>query len=1246
MAVILTDEQRHRVEEFRARHKTGVLTLLFTDMVGSTDSKRELGDAAGGALVTLQQQVVRGLLLEFDEAEEIGTAGDSFFITFIRPSDAVRFSLLVQSRLRASSLTTPRPVVLRIGIHMGEVFIDPGEEGARKRDVLGIQVDAASRVMLLAVGGQILMTRSVFDNARAVLRGVDIPGLRSLTWLNHGFFRAQGVEEPFEVCEVGEEDAAPLAPPPNTNKAQRFIIPDLEPVVGWQPALEVEVPTARGWVLTEKIGEGGFGEVWKAYHKGLREDRLFKFCFRADRVRSLRREVTLFRLLREKFGDHPNIIRIHDVYFEDPPYYIVMEYFPAKDLAKWSEARGGPAKIPLETRLMMVIQIAEALQVAHDAGILHRDIKPSNILVGGTGDGPDEIRVKLTDFGIGQVVPEKVSQAFTTSGLTEIFGRTEMSSRTGTRVYMAPEVLAGRPSSVASDIYSLGVVFYQLVIGDLSQPVTTDWREQVADPLLAEDIASCFSGKPGARFATAQLLADHLRALDQRRQRMEEEEEHRRTAAEKALRRARMEEEKSQHTLYCTTISLAAKCIEELRYLEARELLDGCPPEQRGWEWGRLQYLCHLDLATLKGHDGPVSSVAWSADDRMIATGSNDGRVCLWSAHSGEWIGELSGHESRVDAIAFQPGGSWLATATSEGVVRLWDAAARAEIRKLSGHSNLVDSISFSADGLLLASGSWDKTARIWDVQRGKEIALFEGRSPLSVTMNPQGQCLALGCWDNEAHVWDVENRKQIVVLKGRFPTYGIYAAAFSPDGAVVVTGAQDGTAKAWELVTGRELQRIKGHFGGVSAIAVSPRGKEVMTGSSDRTARLWDLASIQEALVIRGHGETVSCAAFSPDGLYAVTGSFDKTAKVWSLENDKECSRLIGHTSNVWSVAFSPDGKSLATGSGETVWGASSEMGVDNTVRVWDVSTGEERQVLRGHTSNVWSVAFSPDGLQLATGSADRTIRVWDTETGHVIRQFDAHEGFVLDLAFSPDGLSLVSGGRDFVAILWDVQKGLERYRLKRHAGPVAAVAFHPSGRWLATGSWDRTARIWDMESGQEIHCLGGHSANIEAVAFSPDGSLLATGGKDNSIRLWDPSSGEQVALWLGTPPASVTSLAFSPDGRRLLSGSGDHSAKVWDVETGKELLRLRAHTWFVVSVAFSADGRLAATGSSDNTAILWPAFPWEERCYQGQEGEPLGERMERFKRIFWRQQMAMRSKRGEGQDVSAGTLAPPLSS
>jgi serine/threonine-protein kinase len=383
--------------------------------------------------------------------------------------------------------------------------------------------------MSLADGNQILMTRAAFDNARPVLKGEDIDGVGALSWMNHGPYLLKGVEQPLEICEVGESDKAILKPPPDSEKVHRFISPDSEPVLGWRPALGQAVPKTE-WLLEEKLGEGGFGEVWVARNDKLNERRVFKFCFRADRVRSLKREVTIFRVLKERVGEHPNIVKVHDVYFDEPPFYIVMDYAAGRDLAKWCERRIGET-LPVNTRLEIIAQAADGLRAAHDAGVIHRDVKPSNILVCNDG-AAGRIQVKLTDFGIGQVVSQEVLAGLPRMGFTQTI-MASGSPQTGTQMYMAPELLAGKSASTRSDIYSLGVVLYQLLVGDFKRPLTMDWGRGVTEQLLREDLDHCFAGEPQERFGSAAELASSLRALEKRRQGVvrEKAEQHRRERA-------------------------------------------------------------------------------------------------------------------------------------------------------------------------------------------------------------------------------------------------------------------------------------------------------------------------------------------------------------------------------------------------------------------------------------------------------------------------------------------------------------------------------------------------------------------------------------------------------------------------------------------------------------------------------------------------------------------------------------------
>jgi len=360
----------------------------------------------------------------------------------------VKFSLLVQARLRALSAEVDRPVFDRIGIHVGEVWIEEHESAGKAQDLYGLQIDTCARVQSLGQADQILLSRFPFDSARQALKGEELHGIEALSWLNHGPYRMKGVEEPLEICEVGEAGKARLKQPPDSEKAYRFMSADREPVHGWRPAIDQAVP-GTSWVLEKKLGEGGFGEVWLGRDKRLKTERVFKFCFRADRVRSLKREATLFRLLKERVGEHPNIVPIESVYFDEPPpYYILMQHVAEQDLASWCESQGGIEKVPLETRLEIVAQIAEALQAAHDSGVIHRDVKPSNILVSNQSENP--IHAYLTDFGIGQIISDEIRSQLSVSGSSR--AGLESASLSGTQLYMAPELFWGKPASIRSDI--------------------------------------------------------------------------------------------------------------------------------------------------------------------------------------------------------------------------------------------------------------------------------------------------------------------------------------------------------------------------------------------------------------------------------------------------------------------------------------------------------------------------------------------------------------------------------------------------------------------------------------------------------------------------------------------------------------------------------------------------------------------------------------------------------------------------
>jgi WD40 repeat protein len=331
------------------------------------------------------------------------------------------------------------------------------------------------------------------------------------------------------------------------------------------------------------------------------------------------------------------------------------------------------------------------------------------------------------------------------------------------------------------------------------------------------------------------------------------------------------------------------------------------------------------------------------------------------------------------------------------------------------------------------------------------------------------------------------------------------------------------------------------------------------------------------------GHTNSVNAVSFSPDGKLLATGSVDNTVKLWDTTTGKEIQTLSGHTNSVNAVSFSPDGKRLATGSS------------DKTVKLWDTTTGKEIKTLTGHKKWVTAVSFSPDGKLLATGSSDKTLKLWDTTTGKEIQTLAGHTNLVTAVSFSPDGKLLATGSSDKTLKLWDTTTGKAIQTLSGHTNSVNAVSFSPNGKRLATGSYDNTVKLWDTTTGKEIKTLTGHKEWVTAVSFSPNGKRLATGSYDNTVKLWDTTTGKEIQTLTGHTNW-VTAVSFSPDGKRLATGSRDNTVKLWDTTTGKAIQTLTRHSGWVFAVSFSPDGKLLATGSEDNTVKLWDTTTGKE--------------------------------------------------
>lgn len=284
------------------------------------------------------------------------------------------------------------------------------------------------------------------------------------------------------------------------------------------------------------------------------------------------------------------------------------------------------------------------------------------------------------------------------------------------------------------------------------------------------------------------------------------------------------------------------------------------------------------------------------------------------------------------------------------------------------------------------------------------------------------------------------------------------------------------------------------------------------------------------------------------------------------------------GHSSWVMSVAISPDGQKILSGS------------QDRTIKMWEAQTGRLLLTLEGHTMIVMSVAFSPNGRRLASGSQDHSIRIWDAQTGKCISTLSGHTGHVNSLRFSPDSRRLVSGSRDRTICVWDAQTGSCLASLAGHSLGVNEAHFSPDGRRIVSASSDKTIGVWNARTGERLLSLEGHTHWVKSAVFSPDGKRILSGALDKTLRLWDAQSGRLLSTLEGHS-SWVNSVAYDPSGSRMVSGSSDRTIKIWDTRSGRCLSTLEGHSDWVWAVAFSPDATRIVSGSQDKTIKVWDA-------------------------------------------------------
>ncbi len=540
-----------------------------------------------------------------------------------------------------------------------------------------------------------------------------------------------------------------------------------------------------------------------------------------------------------------------------------------------------------------------------------------------------------------------------------------------------------------------------------------------------------------------------------------------------------------------------------------------------------------VEIALLTGHTDQVASVAYSPDGRTLASGSS-GEIRLWDPSTQEHKITFVGQEAR--SLAYSPDGQTLAAVRSQGV-DLLNAQTGERKSFLSGHTYPVEALAFSADGKKLATATGsdeDKPIRLWNTHTGQLLQTLNGHTRYvhSLVFSPDNSTLASGGWDGTIRLWDPNTGEQTRTIK-----WWNVSLTYSPDGKRIAVGS-GARLLLLDANTGKRQQTLFGHTSGIKSIVYSSDGSTLVSSSWDGSSRFWNAGTGSLRLTIDGHFNFRG-TALSPNGKTIATVNQNQIF-LWNTLNGRFVKVLDGYMGSA-ILAYSPDGTTLAA----QVWDEGPQ------IHLLNAHTGQSKRILSWDGRLAASVAFSPNGKILASGSWGGTIRVWNTQNGKLHGILSGHTRGVNDLVFSPDGKTLASGSWDKTIRLWNHQRGQLQRTLEGHERGVKSLAFSPDGSTLASGSWDEI-RFWDPHKGQLKQTF--ENARGEALVFSTDGQTLATGG-GRVIHLRSVHTGE-IQRALSAPPIDVAWLAFTPDGNTLVSKGSDQAILLWNMKGLPELI------------------------------------------------------------------------------------------
>ncbi len=982
------------------------------------------------------------------------------------------------------------------------------------------------------------------------------------------------------------------------------------PMVPLPPPSEAPAQMLGRYKLLEKIGEGGFGEVWMAEQREPVKRRVALKIIKLGM--DSRQIVARFEAERQALAmmDHPNIAKIFDAdVTETGRPYFVMELVRGIKITEYCDQN----QLPTRERLRLFILVCQAIQHAHQKGIIHRDIKPSNILV----TLHDGVPVpKVIDFGIAKATQQE---------LTDKTVFTQFQQFIGTPAYISPEQaeMSGLDIDTGADIYSLGVLLYELLVGQTpfdakemmqggldalrqiireKEPLrpstrlntlpgeartTAGKRRQTDVGKLVHQlqgdldwiVMKCLEKDRARRYETANGLANDI----QRHFNNEAVLACPPSAAyrfQKAFRRNKLVFAAGTAVVLALVVglalaaaglrqamrernsALAARAGEEVQRREAQQAQANEAQLRRESEVlalaaSRRAYASDMNIAKQALDDNNLGRALDMLDQHRPMPGQTDLRGWewryLWSQTRSDALFTLCQETNEIHSLSVSSDGNLVAASVDgRGGLSLWSVPDRRELLRLAQNEQNVCAVISPSEPLLAFTGITLDASR----KQQSSLRLWNTATRQLITEKPlDGECKNLAI--------SKDGGTLVTVTSGDSTTYNF-------GGHISLWGLPEGTAGP-----SYPLPEYPAGF------AVTPD----LRFAAVSVKKIIHVIELKEGRELWNKESSASTLAFSPDGKMLASDDGEDIL-LWDAATGQKVDRLVGHKAGVNSLVFWPDGKKLASGSS------------DRTIRIWDIPTRTCVDTLRGHRRQVGKVRQMPDHQTLVSGCRDGSVCLWDTSVNHPRGPRIDIRDSALAWAFEADSKSIVTFNRNGRVTRW---KGAN-FELPEPLLETGAIAdrsgfawcFSKDGRRLARGSVEGLVEVWDVPRRALWRRLTNSTGRVRAVRFFADGNrLLTLSVNDHIFDDWDLTTASKVQSWQA--PADILHFALSPDERHCVTMGYAGDVVLRDL-TDKITTNLNLDIRKSHDGNYSPDGRLLAVPSSLGFARIWDAATWKQ--------------------------------------------------